>query len=95
MKTLKSILHGLRLALRFGALVCAVSLAFSVHRAGAQTPLYQASAQEVAGPPGTLIRSEPMMHIRGNSRQCAPKVGNFRCVSITQRSNGLADINND
>jgi acetyl esterase/lipase len=54
-------MRGLRLARRLGALVCAVSFAFSVHKAGAQTPFYHASAQEVAGSPGTLIRSEPMM----------------------------------
>jgi acetyl esterase/lipase len=29
--------------------------------AGAQTPFYQASAEEIAGPPGTLIRQEPML----------------------------------
>ena len=34
---------------------------FSTGAAHAQTPFYQASAQQIAGPPGTIIRSEPML----------------------------------
>ena len=49
-------------ALRYlAALLCAAALLASRRQAQAQTPFYQASAQELAGPPGTLIRSEPMM----------------------------------
>jgi acetyl esterase/lipase len=43
-----------------GAVICAAALALSTVAANAQTPFYEASAQEIAGPPGTLIRSEPM-----------------------------------
>jgi acetyl esterase/lipase len=43
-----------------GALLCAATLVLSSVAANAQTPFYEASAQEIAGPPGTLIRSEPM-----------------------------------
>ncbi|WP_407150430.1 alpha/beta fold hydrolase [Bradyrhizobium sp. ORS 86] len=43
-----------------GAVVCAAALALSAVAASAQTPFYDASAREIAGPPGTLIRSEPM-----------------------------------
>lgn len=35
-------------------------LAFACQRAKAQGAFYQASQQEIAGPPGTLIRQEPM-----------------------------------
>lgn len=35
-------------------------LAFASQHAKAQTVFYQASEQEIAGPPGTLIRQEPM-----------------------------------
>lgn len=35
-------------------------IAFSASRASAQTSFYQATPQEIAGQPGTLIRSEPM-----------------------------------
>jgi len=44
-------------------LVAVVCLTASLFRAGdahAQTPFYHATAQELAGPPGSLIRSEPM-----------------------------------
>ena len=34
--------------------------AFNAPRASAQTPFYKATAEEIAGQPGTLIRSEPM-----------------------------------
>ena len=49
----------LRVARCLTALLCA---AFSLLTgpARAQTPFYHASAQELAGPPGSLIRSEPM-----------------------------------
>ena len=49
-----------RAARYLAALLCA---AFSLltGTARAQTPFYHASAQELAGPPGSLIRSEPMM----------------------------------
>ncbi|WP_407158497.1 alpha/beta fold hydrolase [Bradyrhizobium sp. STM 3557] len=43
-----------------GAIVGAAALAFSVVAADAQTSFYDASRQEIAGRPGTLIRSEPM-----------------------------------
>lgn len=36
-------------------------LAFACQRAKAQGAFYQASQQEIAGPPGTLIRQEPML----------------------------------
>ena len=49
-----------RAAHYLGALLCAAALALSAGRANAQTPFYEASAGEIAGPPGTLIRSEPM-----------------------------------
>src|ERR1700749_725943 len=60
MKTLKSTAGASRLARCLGALLCIAMLAVSVGKANAQTPFYEASAQEIAGPPGTLIRSEPM-----------------------------------
>jgi pimeloyl-ACP methyl ester carboxylesterase len=41
-------------------LLCAAAFALPSSKADAQTPFYHASAQEIAGPPGTLIRSEPM-----------------------------------
>jgi pimeloyl-ACP methyl ester carboxylesterase len=60
MKFLKSITGRSCLTRCFGAILGAAALALSVARADAQTPFYEASAQEIAGPPGTLIRSEPM-----------------------------------
>lgn len=47
----------------------------------AQTPFYQASPQEITGPPGTLIRSEPM--------QFAP--AGAQAYRILYRSKGLND----
>ena len=44
----------------FTAVVACVLLA-SVGAARAQTAFYQASAAEIAGPPGTIIRREPML----------------------------------
>ena len=43
------------------ALFCAAALSLPAGGARAQTPFYHASAHELAGPPGSLIRSEPMM----------------------------------
>src|ERR1700744_6624543 len=43
-----------------GVILGAAVLALSVARAEAQTPFYHASTAEIAGAPGTLIRSEPM-----------------------------------
>src|ERR1700722_3581362 len=44
-----------------GALFCALAFGPSAGTAHAQTPFYQASQRELAGPPGTIIRSEPML----------------------------------
>jgi secretory lipase len=49
-----------------GRIVRAAATAFVVLssatvNARAQTPFYQASPEEIAGPPGTLIRQEPML----------------------------------
>src|SRR5262245_13845877 len=49
-----------RIARRLGAMLFAVAIPLSIGTARAQTPFYEASAREIAGPPGTLIRSEPM-----------------------------------
>jgi acetyl esterase/lipase len=43
------------------ALLCAAALSLPAGGAHAQTPFYHAGAQELVGPPGSLIRSEPMM----------------------------------
>lgn len=43
-----------------GVLAVCQLLAFACQHAKAQTAFYHASEQEVAGPPGTLIRQEPM-----------------------------------
>jgi pimeloyl-ACP methyl ester carboxylesterase len=43
-----------------GALLCVAALALSAIEANAQTPFYHATEREIAGQPGTLIRSEPM-----------------------------------
>lgn len=43
------------------AFACAGALVLSVGKATAQTQFYKAYGQDLAGPPGTLIRSEPMM----------------------------------
>ncbi|GAB1716845.1 MAG: hypothetical protein NTAFB05_18870 [Nitrobacter sp.] len=45
----------------FSALLCAAALSCPAATAQAQTAFYEASARELAGPPGSLIRSEPMM----------------------------------
>src|ERR1700732_3928281 len=60
MKILKPIAAASHVARCFGALLCGAALALPIGTAHAQTPFYEASAREIAGPPGTLIRSEPM-----------------------------------
>jgi pimeloyl-ACP methyl ester carboxylesterase len=60
MKFLKFIKGRSCLTRCFGAILGAAALAMSVARADAQTPFYHAPTQEIAGAPGTLIRSEPM-----------------------------------
>jgi hypothetical protein len=50
-----------RVAGYLGALLCAAGLSLPAGKVQAQTPFYHATALELAGPPGTLIRSEPMM----------------------------------
>ena len=49
-----------RLRAIFAAFLCAAAVVLPAG-AHAQTPFYHATAQELAGPPGSLIRSEPMM----------------------------------
>ena len=50
-----------RAARSAAGLLCALALGLSAGAAHAQTPFYQASQRELAGPPGTIIRSEPML----------------------------------
>jgi pimeloyl-ACP methyl ester carboxylesterase len=50
-----------RAARSAGGLLCALAFGLSAGAAHAQTPFYQASQQELAGQPGTIIRSEPML----------------------------------
>ncbi len=66
--TLKSNAVVSRMVRYLGALLCIAAFASSMDRANAQTPFYQASAEEVAGPPGTLIRSEPMLFAPGGAQ---------------------------
>jgi acetyl esterase/lipase len=49
-----------RLRAILAAFLCAAAVVLPAG-AHAQTPFYHATAQELAGPPGSLIRSEPMM----------------------------------
>lgn len=42
------------------ATLLSLAALFSPSSAGAQTPFYQASPSEIAGPPGSIIRTEPM-----------------------------------
>ena len=49
-----------RLTRCLAAVVCLATLMFRASDAGAQTPFYRATPQELDGPPGSLIRSEPM-----------------------------------
>ena len=52
----------LRNSMRCLAVVLSLAtLSFRASDAGAQAPFYHATPQELAGPPGSLIRSEPMM----------------------------------
>ncbi|MBP0112749.1 alpha/beta fold hydrolase [Bradyrhizobium vignae] len=60
MNTLKQIKAPSVLRRCLGAIAGAAALALSVVAADAQTSFYDASRQEIAGRPGTLIRSEPM-----------------------------------
>src|ERR1700728_1124713 len=50
-----------RVARYAAALICVAAFGLSAGAAHAQTPFYQASAQELGGPPGTIIRSEAML----------------------------------
>ena len=61
------------------SLTCIVSVWFSERDAAAQPPFYQATEQDIAGSPGTLIRQEPMPFFGGKA---------FR---ILYRSTGLHD----
>jgi acetyl esterase/lipase len=47
------------------ALLCILGFCFAAQRGSAQTSFYQASPQDLAGPPGTLISSEPMLFAPG------------------------------
>jgi pimeloyl-ACP methyl ester carboxylesterase len=49
-----------RLVRCVGALICAAALSLPAGKARAQTAFYEASKHELIGPPGSLIRSEPM-----------------------------------
>src|SRR3984885_4364100 len=51
-----------------GALFCALAFGLSAGSAHAQTPFYRASVQELAAPPGTIIRSEPMLFAPAGAR---------------------------
>jgi len=51
----------LRLVRCLAAILCVATLSFRVGDAGAQTSFYRAAPQELAGPPGSLVRSEPML----------------------------------
>ena len=57
----KSRTGGWRTVRFLAALLCAATFSLPAGAARAQTPFYHATAQELAGPPGSLIRSEPMM----------------------------------
>ncbi|CAN5159196.1 lipase family protein [soil metagenome] len=50
-----------------GMLAACQLLAFACQQAKAQTAFYQASELEIAGPPGTLIRQEPMFGAPDNA----------------------------
>src|SRR5580693_6944148 len=51
-----------------GGLLCALAFGLSAGAAHAQTPFYQASQRELGGPPGTIIRSEPMLFAPAGAR---------------------------
>src|SRR6202050_3955702 len=57
------------------------ALLFVASVAQAQEPFYRASAQEIAGPPGTVIRSEPM----------ATTLSGASAYRVLYRSTGLHD----
>lgn len=59
--------------------VCIVPVLFSEKDAAAQGTFYQATEQEIAGPPGTLIRQEPMPFLGG------------RTFRVLYRSTGIHD----
>jgi acetyl esterase/lipase len=61
------------------AILCAAALSLPSGKVQAQTAFYHASAQELAGPPGSLIRSEPM--------QFAP--AGAQAYRVLYRSTGL------
>jgi acetyl esterase/lipase len=67
-----------RAALYALAVLCVITLSVA-GGASAQTPFYQASASEIAGPPGTLIRSEPM----------GPTPAGAQAFRVLYRSTGL------
>src|SRR5580692_9660052 len=50
-----------RMARYLSALLWAAALSLPTGKAHAQTAFYDATAGELAGPPGSLIRSEPML----------------------------------
>ncbi|WP_454625378.1 alpha/beta fold hydrolase [Bradyrhizobium cenepequi] len=50
-----------RLKRHLGAILFAAIFALAAGKVHAQTPFYHSTAAELAGPPGTLIRSEPML----------------------------------
>jgi acetyl esterase/lipase len=68
-------------ALRGLAAFCIVAFAGEAGGASAQTPFYQATAEEIAGRPGTLIRSEPMLSAPGDGY----------AYRVLYRSTGLHD----
>ena len=59
---------------RKAAEVCGIEIAimaltaFNAPSASAQTPFYKATAEEIAGQPGTLIRSEPIFRRHADAR---------------------------
>ncbi len=54
------------------ALLAAIVAAISTVPAVAQSSFYRASPEEIAGPPGTLIRQEPMLGAPAG-RRCVPR----------------------
>ncbi len=65
-----------RLMRCLAAVLCVATLAFRASEASAQTPFYHATPQELAGPPGSLIRSEPMMFAPAGA-QALPRALSF------------------
>lgn len=62
------------------AAFCIIGFSVPTQGASAQTPFYQADAADIAGPPGTLISSEPMFGPVG-----------AQAYRILYRSTGLDD----